>query len=217
MVRAQVILILNLLLGMTGTPATRSAALITVDTSDVPELRDYAARVQGVADEWYPRLVADLPSDGFIAPTKITIVFRHDYDGVAATSGERIVASADYFTKHPDDLGAFVHELAHVAQHYTRGDRPGWLVEGIADYLRFYRYEPAARRPHLNPQRARYDDSYQTSAAFLDWAQRTFDANLVIELNAACREGRYDESLWQRRTGRTLQQLGDEWHASLAR
>lgn len=179
-------------------------------------MHDYAGRVQQVVDEWYPKLVAELPSEGFVAPTKITIIFRRDYDGVAATSGDRVVASVDYFTKHPNDLGAFVHELVHVVQHYTHGDRPGWLVEGIADDLRWFHYEPASRRPHPDRRRAKFDDSYQTSAAFLDWAQRTYNKDLVMELNAACREGRYRESIWQELTGHSLQQLDAEWHKTLA-
>ncbi|HNX34760.1 MAG TPA: basic secretory protein-like protein [Kiritimatiellia bacterium] len=52
---------------------------------------------------------------------------------------------------------------------------------------------------------------HRTSANFLDWVTRTFDRDLVKKLNAAVREGRYDESLWRTWSGKSVQQLGEEW------
>jgi hypothetical protein len=202
-------------------PASTAAAYdITVDTSDVPEMADFGRRVKKVADEWYPRLIPMLPSEGFVAPTKVTITIRKDYKGVAAAGGNRIVASQKYFASHPDDLGAFVHELVHVVQSYRRtapgGTRPpGWLVEGIADYVRFFRYEPESARPHPNPAKANYNDSYRTTGHFLNWAQTQYDKDLVVKINAACRQGHYSEDLWKQYTGKTLEELGAEWKESL--
>jgi hypothetical protein len=199
---------------------TQAAFEITVDTSDVPEMADFGKRVQKVAEEWYPKLIPMLPSDGFVAPSKVTITIKKDYKGVAAAGGNRIVASQKYFTSHPDDLGAFVHELVHVVQSYRRtapgGTRPpGWLVEGIADYIRFFRYEPESARPHPNPAKANYNDSYRTTGHFLNWAQEKYDKDLVVQLNAACRQGKYSEDLWKQYTGKTLEELGAEWKESL--
>lgn len=196
-------------------------AQITVDTTDAPEMAEYAKKVQAVADEWYPKLAALLPSDGYTAPQKVTITFKKDYKGVAATMGDRIVCATKWFTEHPEDLGAIVHELAHVVQRYRGGQRqqrpPGWLVEGIADYVRFFHYEPAKARPRPDPRRAKYTDSYRTSAHFLDWAQATYDKDLVIKLNAACREGKYSDEIWKQLTGKTADEMGEAWKASLAK
>ena len=38
-----------------------------------------------------------------------------------------------------------------------------------------------------------------------------YDKDLLHKLNAAAREGRYDEALWKAWTGKSLQDLGDEW------
>ena len=76
--------------------------------------------------------------------------------------------------------------MTHVVQAY----QPGWLTEGIADYIRWFKYEPENKRPHPNPDKAKYSDSYRTSAAFLNWATETFDKDLVVKINAACRQGR---------------------------
>jgi hypothetical protein len=188
---------------------------IEVDTSQVPEMNDYGVKVKALAEEWYPKIVAMLPSDGFVAPDHIVITFVKDMKGVAATGGDRINCAPKWFKDHPEDLGAIVHELVHVVQHYTKGDRPGWLTEGIADQIRFFRYEPESKRPHPNAQKAKYSDSYRTTAAFLDWAQRTYDKDLVVKLNAACREARYSEDLWKEYTGKTLEELGKEWKQQL--
>ena len=194
-------------------PATRPT--ITVDTTDAPELADFAVTVWRVADEWCPRIAAALPSEGYTPPPVITITFRRDYQGVAECSADRIKASVDYFTKHPKDLGAFVHELVHVVQHYDKGNEPSWITEGIADYVRFYLYEPPSARPHPIATTARYNDSYRTTAAFLDWVQRTYDPKLVERMNVACRQARYDDDLWRQFTGKPLAELGDEWRAQL--
>ncbi len=196
-------------------PTSAPAVKITVDISDAPELKDFADKVQIVADKWYPIIVEKLPSEGFVAPTQVSIVFKKDYKGVAAAAGKNVVASVKYFTDHQDDLGAFVHELTHVVQHYTRGDRPGWLVEGIADYIRFYSYEPVKNRPHPNPDRSNYTDSYRTTAAFLDWVSTTYDKDLVVKLNTACRQAKYSEQLWKDYTGKTLDELNTGWKESL--
>jgi hypothetical protein len=195
--------------------ASKPAAKITIDTSDAPEMKDFAERAQKVADEWYPIIISKLPSAGFKPATEVTIVFKKDYKGVAAASGNKIVCSPKWFTDHPDDVGAIVHELTHVVQAYRRGDRPGWLVEGIADYIRFFQYEPVKARPHPDPKKAKYSDSYRTTAHFLDWAQQKYDKDLVVKLNTACREGKYSEDLWKQATGKTLEELGDAWKESL--
>jgi len=40
-----------------------------------------------------------------------------------------------------------VHELVHVVQAYPENRaNMGWLAEGIADYIRFWKYEPQTRQ-----------------------------------------------------------------------
>ncbi|HWE01164.1 MAG TPA: basic secretory protein-like protein [Tepidisphaeraceae bacterium] len=197
-------------------PPAKPAATIVFDTSEAPEMADFARKAQVAADEWYPRIVEKLPSPNFVPADHISVVFKPDYKGVAATSGDRITCSVKWFTSHPDDVGAIVHELTHVVQAYKKPGTPGWLIEGIADYIRWFNYEPISARPHPKADKARYDASYRTTAAFLDWASRTYDKDLVAKLNAAAREGRYSENVWKEITGKTVQDLGHEWKESLA-
>jgi len=40
-----------------------------------------------------------------------------------------------------------------------------------------------------------------------------YDTNIVQKLNVAGRAGKYGEALWKDSTGKTVQELGDEWKA----
>jgi len=71
---------------------------------------------------------------------------------VAATAGDRITGSVQFFKAHPDDLGAMIHETVHVVQHYQRRrNNPSWLVEGVADYVRFFEELDSQWRATLRP------------------------------------------------------------------
>ena len=114
--------------------------------------------------------------------------------------------------------------MTHVVQDYGRARRtnpnavatPGWVVEGIADYVRWFLFEPQTHGAEItknNLANARYDASYRITANFLNWVTQTYDKDLVQKLNAAAREGRYAEPLWKAWTGKSVQELGDEWKA----
>jgi len=95
---------------------------------------------------------------------------------------------------------------------------PGWVVEGICDYIRWFLYEPQMRGAEItarNIARARYDANYRVSGNFINWVTETYDKDIVRKLNAAAREGKYSEDLWKTATARTVQELGDEWKAGL--
>jgi hypothetical protein len=211
-------------------PAGDGKYEITLNTTAAPELADWARKeLMPVVQDWYPRLVALLPSEGFTAPNRVTIAFRTGMGGTpASTSGNRINCNRDWFQRElkGEAIGAVVHELVHVVQQYGRAPRgnpgatraPGWLTEGLADYLRWYLYEPQSRGAEISRSRlaaARYDGSYRITANFLNWATGKYDRDLVPQLNAAIRRGAYSEDLWKQRTGLTAPELGDEWHRSL--
>lgn len=187
---------------------------IVVDAADAPELKDWAEKVARVCERQYPMICDELASEGYKPRTLISMALKNDYKGVAAAGGGRITGSVAYFAKHQDDVGAMVHETVHCVQNYRTRNNPGWLVEGIADYIRFFKYEPG-KLGKINAQRARYDGSYRVSAAFLAYVTQKYDKGLVLKLNKAMREGEYKESIWQALTKKTLQELGDEWRATL--
>jgi hypothetical protein len=203
----------------------------TIDTSEAPDLTQWAKEeLAPVVKEWYPKIVKMLPSDEFEAPREFSIRFSPEYRGVAATGGTRVTCATEWFRRNLEGeaKGAVVHELVHVVQQYGRARRrnpnatrsPGWLVEGVADYIRWFLYEPESRGAEIterNFARARHDGSYRITANFLYWASKQHGEDLVPKLNAAMREGRYNEDLWAELTKKTLAELNNEWRASLAR
>jgi hypothetical protein len=192
------------------------AVKVTVDTSEVPELADWGARAKALVVTWHPTIARLLHSDGFTPPAEVALVFKKDKKGVAGTAGTTIFIAADWVKRHPEDYGMVIHELTHVIQAYPRFDCP-WLVEGIADYIRYYHYEPKTKLPSIDPAKASYRDGYKTTAQFLAWVEGKYDKNLVRELNVALRHGRYQPDVFKDRTGRSLDQLWAEFIASVKR
>jgi hypothetical protein len=217
-------------------PATTQSArieihgkFVTMDLTDAPDLKEWAeAKLLPVCEEWYPKIVAMLPSDGFTAREHFTVRFRDGMGGTpASTSGGRISCNTEWFRRQLDReaVGAVVHEMVHVVQAYGRARRdnpeaarnPGWMVEGVADYIRWFLFEPEKRGAEVrNPARAKYDGSYRVTANFINWVTDTYDKDLVRKMNAAMREGRYREELWKEYTGKTVAELGAEWTAQIA-
>jgi hypothetical protein len=192
-----------------------SLARIRVYTSETPDLNDWGRRAGELCAEWYPKIASLLPSDGFSPPAEVEIRFRPNMRGVAATSGDVIRVSASYVRGHTNDFGMVIHELTHVVQSYHRRGNPGWLVEGVADYIRLTHFEPKARRPRINPEKASYRDSYKTTAIFLEWVEKTKDQPLVKELNRSMRDGTFDVELFKTRTGKTVDELWEEFTETL--
>ena len=191
---------------------------ITFDTSQMPELGEWVdKRLRPTCEQWYPRIVTALPSAGFTAPNQLSVLFRRDMPGVAATSGTRILCAGEWFRGNMEGeaVGAVIHELVHVVQQYGRNPggkpNPGWLVEGVADYFRWFHFEPPSLRPRPDPQSAHYTDGYRTTAAFLAHVAGRHGAGTVENLNAAMREGRYAPELWEKLTGMGIDQLWEEY------
>jgi hypothetical protein len=179
---------------------------VTVDVSQVPELASWAEQAKSVVEQWHPRIVNLLHSDGFTPPAEVTMLFMRDKKGVADTAGTTISISADWVKKHPDDLGMVVHELTHVIQSYPKSEA-GWLVEGIADYVRFFHYEPNVKLASIDPARQSYRDGYRTTAMFLAWIERTHDEAIVRKLNDALRRSTYKYDLFKQYTSKSLDRL----------
>lgn len=198
--------------------------VITIDTNESPDLSNWAKqKLAPVVSKWYPLIVQMLPSKGYSAPTRVEITISDSIDGVAYTSGNRVSCNGVWFKRQLDGeaLGAVVHELVHVVQQYRWGERqktPGWLVEGIPDYIRWFLYEPESGGALINRSRAKlvkHDASYRVSANFIHWVSNKYGSSLMQKLNARLREGRYDDSFWREYTGIELVDLATTWRESL--
>jgi len=200
----------------------------TVETTEAPDLTDWAQKdLIPVMEKWYPILVKMLPSEGFTAPRTFSVNFTNEYQGVAATAGTRVMCSPPWYRKNlkGEGIGSVVHELVHVVQQYGRiprgGQRPpGWLVEGMCDYIRWYLYEPQSHGADLRPSQAndariKYDGSYRVTANFMNFVITKYDKDLLKEVNAAMRQGKYTPEFWKTRTGKSVEDLAAEWKKSI--
>jgi hypothetical protein len=187
-----------------------------VNVDEAPDMRPWAEQAARVCERAYAMLGEELKGDGFTPPHRVTLSLRNRYHGVAVVSDDRITGSAGYFRAHPDDVGALVHVTAYVVQGYHGRGNPSWLVKGIADYLRFFKYEPGKLSPP-DPGQARHDGGSQVTAAFLAYLAEQYNPGIVRKLNEALRKGEYREGLFEALTGKSLQELDEEWQASLCR
>ena len=198
--------------------AKRAVAMPTfeLDLSEVAEnegVKKWGEQAQELCEEWYPILCRFLATDDWKSPEKVRIVLKQEFNAPAATSGATIHVSVKWITNHPDDFGMMIHELTHVIQNYPPG-QPGWLVEGIADYVRYWKYEPEMPRRRIDWDKAGYRDGYYTSGAFLAWVSHTYDRRLLRNLDAALKDGHYDDHLFELATGKPLATLWDEFKAA---
>jgi hypothetical protein len=201
----------------------------TINATAAPDLMEWAdTELRPVVQEWYPKIVAMLPSEGWQPTTNVTIRFRDNMTVPASAGGGNINCNAVWFRKElkREARGSVVHEMVHIVQNYRGGRRtdtnttrmPGWLVEGIPDYIRWFLYEPQTKGAEISKGRlanAKHDASYRVTGNFLNWVTTKYDTNLVMKLNAAGRQGKYSEEIWKTLTGKTVQELGADWKKAL--
>ncbi|MEN6308044.1 MAG: basic secretory protein-like protein [Anaerohalosphaeraceae bacterium] len=193
-------------------------AKVTV-TLDVEEIKDdaklvaWANQAKELVEQWHPRAVNLIPTKDFESPSEIKLVFRKGDKGIAWTSGTQITVMSDWIDKHPDDIGLVFHEMIHVIQQYKRGV-PGWVVEGIADYLRWALYEgkPQNWFPLSNKANG-YRDSYQVTGGFFLWLETERCPGIVNKLNTAARKGEYKDSIFTDETSASLESLWADYMA----
>ena len=185
------------------------------DISQAHDLKVWARTAEIQMEESWPDTAALLYTDKFIPPNMVNVIYRTGpgVTGVAATVGGIMEVNSAWCRAHPEDTGLTVHETAHVIQAYSTYN-PVWLVEGIADYIRWVRFEPEHFTYQINPQKSTYHDSYGTTAAFLGWCELHYDSGLVTKLSHAVRFGTYDKALFKAYCGKDVDTLWTEFVAA---
>lgn len=203
-----------------------------VDSTVAPDLTEWAEKeLMPKVYEWYPKIVDLLPSEGFKAHRTVVLEFRDDMGGTPAYAiGNKLAMSAPWFRSQlkGEAKGSVVHELTHIVQNYwwareknpNPSPTPGWITEGIPDYVRWFLYEPESKGAEItrgNFARANYDGSYRISANFIHWVIETHDKDFLRKLNTVAREGRYSDKIWKDCTGKSVEELGADWKAANAK
>lgn len=202
-----------------------------LDSTESPDLAEWAkVHLMPVMEEWYPKIIEMIPVDGYTAPDTITFTMKlatelpgHAQGVPAYAQGKNVVLNANFMRDQlgGEAVGCAIHEIVHVVQFgnpsgATRGRRPPtWVTEGVADYIRWFLFEPQAKGAEItkgNFDRANYDSSYRITANFYDFVIKKYEKDLMKKLNIATHTG-YSEDLWKQWTGKTVQELDAEWKA----
>jgi hypothetical protein len=158
------------------------------------------------------------------------------------TSGQTISLNAGFLRERPEILDyIMVHEMTHVAQNYPPVRYHGWRVfayivgfkashpfaplpryplywtEGIADYAcAKLGHTNVLNCPECDQDYLDYHDGYKCAAAFLLYIDSTYGAGVVRGLNAAIREGFYEDRFFKKETGRSLDELWSDFRKTSA-
>ncbi|CAF3394306.1 unnamed protein product [Rotaria sp. Silwood1] len=159
----------------------------------------------------YPQIVSRFNSN---SARRVQFTVDPNFDKCpAVTSGANVTFSAKWLHDHPADTDVVTHELMHVVQAYS-SDNLSWLVEGIADYVRAkYGINNASAgwsMPNYSFDQM-YTDSYRVTARFLIWLENRIDSSIVEQLDLCLRQEAYTEQIWQRLTGKTIDQLWNQY------
>lgn len=150
---------------------------------------------------------------------KVTFVFDPAYGGVAECGGGVITYSPKWMKQNPEDIDVVTHESMHIVQDYPGDAGPGWVTEGIADYVRYsLGVNNAAANWSLPAYSAKhhYENAYRITARFFVWLEKHKHAGIVKKLDTAMRSKTYTEDIWKKLTGKTVEELWQEYSVNSA-
>tara|TARA_R110002049_G_scaffold263086_2_gene439130 strand:+ start:276 stop:986 length:711 start_codon:yes stop_codon:yes gene_type:complete len=159
----------------------------------------------------YPKLAKDFNKN---ARMDLTVKIDTSYKGVAYAHNGSVTVSAKWLHKNPEDIDLMTHEIMHIIQSYPTNAGPGWLTEGIADFVRYkYGINNANANwslPKFSKNQS-YKNSYRVTARFLLWITLNYDKKFVVKMDKRLRSNTYSPKLWEKYTGFDLDQLWDEY------
>lgn len=142
-----------------------------------------------------------------------------EYKGVAEAGGRRVRISSQWLTAHPNDFDLVTHELMHLVQSYPHNAGPWWVTEGIADYVRYVfgvdNELGGWSLPELRPEH-NYDSGYRVTARFMAWIENKLEPGFIKRMDYAMRKNAYSPDIWEKLTGKSVQELWDQYKSNSA-
>jgi len=176
---------------------------------------EWLAMAVKVIRENYPRYDIYLQTEGHIPSGDITL--QAESSGAIGWNSNTTIGFSIEWIKPgaggEKDWGMIAHELVHFVQNYRGGEGtglPGWVTEGIADYMRHVFFEPEKEMRPFNA-RENYDGAYQVTAAFFMYIVDTYDKDFVKTLNESGRKRTYSEDIFEKSTGKNVEALWAEY------
>ena len=141
---------------------------------------------------------------------RIILIIDPKFDGVAATDNGIIRVSSKWLKDHPADIDLVTHELMHIVQSYPEDAGPGWITEGIADYVRYQfgvQNDLAKWSLPAFSEKHNYDNAYRVTARFFVWIEQRQSKGFVKKLDKVMRSKTYTDAFWKKMTGKTVDEL----------
>ena len=180
----------------------------------------YAHQVVDLADKVIPKVKSI--HTGRSPDEKIKIILDRNREWPAATEGKTVVLNLDHFDKIAEtygmreaDDGAIVHEIDHAILYAPKYDNStSWLIEGIADYVRYSLGYQRRQKGGLNGSYPHFEEivlsSSQSTADFIMFLQ-TMRSTIVKDLVRALLNGTYNEKIFKKYYKKTLEELIAEY------
>jgi hypothetical protein len=181
---------------------------VHLNVSQVPQLENWGFRAKELITLWSPRIVRILDIED-CHPHNIDLTIQKSDDGIAFADSNAITVSSHWVEKYPEDIGLIVHEAVHVVQLYPEFE-PGWVTEGIADYIRWHLYEKKLLEWFpIGEDEKGCEAAYRTTGGFFLWITIHKNADFIKILNTSMKNGEYEDSIFLQNTGNDLDAL---WH-----
>ena len=192
-----------------NSPTQSPIIKVNLDYSETPHLENWGKDAKILLEEWVPKTADILKIEKY--PHEINLVLQKSDEGIAYADSNKIVVSSHWIEKYPEDIGLIVHEGVHVVQLYPNFN-PGWLTEGIADYIRWHLYEkkPMDWFP-MSENENGWEDAYQVTGGFLLYLTKEINPNIVQILNSAMKTDSYSDSIFNENLGENLPELWDNY------
>lgn len=190
---------------------------LTLRNSDPKLKKEFKNNIAERFFATYPKMAEHFNSK---ATKNVIIIFSNaDTDHPAHAINNEITLFTKFFAEpvRDKDIDVVVHEGFHLIQAYPESkNTPGWLVEGIADYVRevygLSNAESGWSLPGiLDDKGNKYQASYRTTARFLLWLDKNLKKGIVEILDDKCRTGTYTSEVWKKETNKTIDELWDDY------
>ena len=203
-----------------------------------------AANVGKLLHEWFPRINALLFDADHPLPYNVLMVrvaAKLKYPGVPAYADQDVIYLwSDYIARQDqaDFEGMLIHEATHINQAARNVGENGWVVEGVADYVRHKYYAkdiaPTLRmtadgrlqgyppeeiylytlqKDQVDLSTKGYQRRYTVASTFLYWLELRKDQKIVHEISVALEYGEFTPALFAKTCGKPLDALWDEFVA----
>lgn len=190
-------------------PAKVVTVSITIDASKAPDLEGWATgTVKPFLEVWYPKIAQALALPDATPKSAFSVRFDAETDVAGYYDNESaVVLGARLFRANPKYLGSIMHAAAVMVQEMNVP--PPWVITGVGEWARIAMLHDLDAPP-LGAGQV-YLDGYLPAASFLTWIQSTYQKPIVRALTIAGIQKTYGDNLFVTTTGRSIEELWEQW------